>query len=541
MRTPMQTRRNPRPPQPTLCGRTARVWRRVRPLVGFVVAVAAAVLAAIATGSAYAQGYGYADVVALARAEAARPYEPPEARAPAPLAALDYDGYRKIRFRPARALWRDERLPFELMLMHLGAGHVHPVALHEVSAAGVRPIGFDASMYDYGDNALQPAGWGDIGHAGFRIHYALHTASYKDELVVFLGASYFRAVGRGQQYGLSARGLAIDTTGAAAEEFPRFKAFWLVKPQPGATALTIYALLDSPRSAGAYQFTLHPGENTAVDVRATVYLRAGVATLGIAPLTSMYHHGENQPDAADFRPEVHDSDGLSIAAGAPGRSVEWLWRPLVNPSKPVATSFAVDELKGFGLMQRDRSYATYEDLEARYHRRPSAWVEPLSDWGPGRVELLQLPTPDETHDNIVAYWMPRTLPAPGEPLDLAWRVSWQGDSPQRPPHGWTVQSRRGRGWAPASAPTDALQFVVDFAGPALDALSAGAAVEPVVTADDNGRLLETLAYRNDATGGWRMTLRVRHLDRARPLELRAFLRSGPVALTETWTSFIPAE
>jgi glucans biosynthesis protein len=413
------------------------------------------------------------------------------------------------------------------------------VRLNEVVNGRARPLRFDPADYDYGKNKLTPSAWPDLGHAGFRVHHALNTPAYKDELAEFLGASYFRALGRGQHYGLSARGLAIDTVGGQREEFPRFKEFWVERPAADARTLTIYALLDSPRATGAYRFTLVPGAQTEVQVRARLFLRAGVAMLGIAPLTSMFHHGENELPRGDFRPEVHDSDGLLLASGDAQGGVEWLWRPLVHPRRPLASSFAVQRLHGFGLMQRDRSFASYEDLEARYERRPSAWVEPEGDWGPGRVELLQLPVPDETHDNIVASWVPQQLPAPGQPLELAWRIRWQGDAPTQPPNGWAVQSRTGQGYVPLG-PNEA-QYVVDFAGPALDRLPADAAVEAVVTPGANARLIEHNAYRNDVRGGWRMTLRIQRIDPAQPVELRAYLRQGPHALTETWTTLIPAD
>ena len=486
-----------------------------------------------------AQAFGFDDVAARAKAEAARPYQAPPAVLPPELAALSYDQYRDIRFQPARALWRPEALPFELMFFHLGKFQTQPVVINELVAGKPRHLRFDPADFSYGQNRLSVASWPDLGYAGFRVHHALNTPAYKDELAVFLGASYFRALGAGQRYGLSARGLAIDTVGGQGEEFPRFKEFWIERPAPGARALTLYALLDSPRATGAYRFTLVPGAQTDVEVRARLFLRAGVATLGIAPLTSMFLHGENSGRHDDFRPEVHDSDGLMLATADAQGGSEWLWRPLTNPGRQLATSFAVHELKGFGLMQRDRAFASYEDVEARYERRPSAWVVPQGNWGPGRVELLQLPTPDETHDNIVAYGVPARPPAPGQPLDIAYRIAWQGDEPQRPPNGWTVQSRFGRGFA-ALGPGE-VQYVIDFAGPALDALPADAAVEAVVTPGPNGRLIERNAYRNEARGGWRMTLRVQRIDPTQPLELRAFLQHGPHALTETWTTLIPAD
>jgi glucans biosynthesis protein len=487
-----------------------------------------------------AEAFGFDDVAQRAVELAARPYAANAQPLPQALKDLSYDGYRDIRFDPARALWRAEGLPFELMFFHLGKFQTQPVAIHEVTNGGVRRIGFDPRAFDYGRNRLSPEGWGDLGFAGFRVHYALNNPAYKDELVVFLGASYLRGLGQGQHYGLSARGLGIDTVGGAGEEFPRFTEFWVERPAPDATSLVIHALLDSPRATGAYRFTLRPGANTVIDVQARLFLRAGVATLatlGLAPLTSMFQHGENQPRASDFRPEVHDSDGLSIAS----RDGEWLWRPLVNPNRTLVTSFAVKELAGFGLMQRDRAFTSYEDIEAQYERRPSAWVEPQGDWGPGRVELLQLPTPDETNDNVVAYWVPASTPAPGQPLDFAYRLHWQGDRQQRPPSGWALQSRRGHGWRNDAPGPNEVQFVVDFDGPSLRALPADATVTAVVSTGAGGRVLERNAYRNPSTGTWRMTLRADRDSPAQPLELRAFLQSGAHALTETWTTVIPSE
>ena len=493
--------------------------------------VVAAVAWLAAPGAA--QAFGFDDVAQRAQALSGQPYAPAPAALPADLENLSYDQYRDIRYKPDQALWRAESLPFELMFFHRGRPYTQPVRINTVTPAGVEHVAFDPKAFDYGKNKLAPQAWGDLGFAGFRIHCTLNAPNYKDELVVFLGASYFRALGKGQHYGLSARGLGLDTVGGrGGEEFPRFTEFWIEKPTPGATSLVVHALLDSPRATGAYQFTFHPGEATRVDVRSRLYLRAGVSTLGIAPLTSMFQHGENQPRANEFRPEVHDSDGLMVASG----DGEWLWRPLLNPKRTQVNSFAVRELKGFGLMQRDRNFGSYEDLEAQYERRPSAWVTPQGNWGPGRVELLQLHTPDETQDNIVAYWVPAQTPAPGQPLDLAYQIHWQGDDQQRPPNAWAIQSRLGRGLA--TPKPNEVQYIVDFGGPALDALPPDAEVRAMASAGSNGRIVESHAYRHTATGRWRMTLRVLRLDPKQPVELRAFLQHSTHALSETWTTLI---
>jgi glucans biosynthesis protein len=296
----------------------------------------------------------------------------------------------------------------------------------------------------------------------------------------------------------------------------------------------MFALLSSQRVDGAYQFDVTPGDETVIEVRARLFLREPIGTLGVAPLTSMYQFGENQPHRTDFRPEVHDSDGLMVATG----DGEWLWRPLINPTNVLATSFSMRELKGFGLMQRDRSFASYEDPEARYDLRPSAWIEPVGTWGPGRVELVQIPTPNETNDNIVAYWVPDQRPAPGEPLDFTYRLHWQGARiAQQPPGAWVVQSRVGRGYRELA--DDEHQFMVDFTGPSLAALPPSATVEAVVSAPSNGEIVETNAYRVEATGAWRMMVLVKQLDAAQPVELRGYLRSGGDVLTETWSNLVP--
>lgn len=482
-----------------------------------------------------AAAFGFDDVAAQAEERARQPYRPPGPKAPAALQALNYDQYRDIRFRPDRALWRPDKLPFELMFFHLGGEfQIHPVRMNEITSRGMRHIPFDSADFNYGKNKLSTRAWGDMGFAGFRAHYPLNSTEYKDEVVVFQGASYFRALGAGLRYGLSARGLAIDTVGGEAEEFPRYTEFWLVKPAANAKTLTVCALLDSPRASGAYQFDIHPGTETVVDVRSRIFLRESVATLGIAPLTSMFFFGENQPHRTDFRPEVHDSDGLMVVTG----DGEWLWRPLVNPQHTLTTSFSMRNLRGFGLMQRDRNFGNYEDSEARYELRPSAWIEPAGSWAPGRVELVQLHTPDESNDNIVAYWVPQQLPAAGQPLDIAYRLHWQGaQEMQRPPGAWVVQTRVGRGYYELA--DDEQQFVVDFAGPSLAALPADAVVKAVVTAPANGRIVESNAYRVEATGAWRMAVRVKQLRPTESTELRGFLQSGAEVLTETWSNILP--
>ncbi|MFC4728635.1 glucan biosynthesis protein G [Coralloluteibacterium thermophilus] len=484
-----------------------------------------------------ASAFGLEDVTARARALADEPYvAPPETLSPA-LNALNYDQLRDIRYRPRANLWRATGLPFEVAFFHAGSHYRSPVRIHEVGAKGVRPIRFDPALFDYGQNRLGEADFEGAGFSGFRLHYPVNTPDYKDEVLSFLGASYFRGVGRGQRYGLSARGLAVDTALPSGEEFPQFREFWIARPARDARTITIYALMDSRRVTGAYRFVVNPeGPSMVMDVTARLFLREDVEVLGIAPLTSMFFFGENQPPPReDYRPQVHDSDGLSILAG----NGEWIWRPLTDPRFLQVSSFQVENPRGFGLMQRDRRFDHYEDLEARYELRPSAWVEPRGDWGEGVVRLIEIPSPDETNDNIVAFWVPAERPRAGAdtPLEFRYRLSWQMEDEARPDTSWVMQSRRGQGFGDIGE--DEHAFTVDFVGPALEALPPDAEVGADLWVNDNGQLVEQNVYRNEVTGGWRVYLRVRHLDAERPVEMRALLRHGGEQVSETWSYLLP--
>jgi len=484
--------------------------------------------------STAAFGFDFNDVAQRARELAQTPYKKPASNLPKTIENLSYDQYRDIRFDRDKSLWRNAKLPFEVAFFHQGLFYDHPVKINEVVGKTVREIKFTPASFNYGKNDIDPKQLQQLGFAGFRVHYPLNTQKYKDEVLVFLGASYFRALGKGQLYGISARALAVDTALNSGEEFPQFSEFWLERPKANSKELTIYALLDSRRVTGAYRFVLTPGTETAVEVKSQLYLRENVTILGIAPLTSMYFFGENQRSTVeDYRPEVHDSDGLSVKSG----TGEWIWRPLVNPKRLLVTSFALNNPQGFGVMQRDRAFTSYQDLEAHYERRPSVWIEPKGQWGAGRVELVQLPTPDETNDNAVAFWVPEVIPKPGQPYDIEYRMLWQKEVEARPPLSWVAQTRRGHGYT--RKVDDSIALIVDFEGPALARLGADAELEGVVTVDPNGKLMETNAYRNDITGGWRMAVRLRRNDDTKPVELRGYLRQGNDTLSETWSYILP--
>jgi len=453
-------------------------------------------------------------------------YRPPPP-IPRQIVELPLERYRQIRFRPDHALWRDQDLAFQLRFFHVGRRYAQPVSVHEVIDGRAHPVRFSSGMFDYGQNQFDPPLPDFPGFAGFRIHYR---TDFERDMAAFLGASYFRAVGWQMQYGISARGLGIDTVFPGREEFPLFTAFWIERPARDQTDLTVHALLDSPSVAGAYRFIIRPGRTTVMDVEASLFPRKKVRQLGLAPLTSMYHHGENDRRSADdFRPEVHDSDGLAMVRG----NGEHLWRPLANPADFRVTTFLDENPMAFGLLQRDRNFRSYQDDRVYYERRPNLWVEPQGQWGVGAVGLVEIPTDNEDFDNIVAFWSPAESPGPGRELSLAYRLSWGSEIPDsRSPMGRVVATRLGRGLH-RQKDSNAHQFVVDFAGGPLDLLTKDAAVEPVVTAS-RGRIEGATAYLVGELPAWRASFDLRP-DGGDSIELRCFLRLKTDALSETWT------
>ena len=495
------------------------VWRRLWSVLAMLAVLAAR----------HAIAFEFDDVADKAHKLAEEPFHDPHGQVPDWLLKVSYDQWRDIRFRPERTLWRDRKGPFEVQFFHPGLYYDRTVALSTVDATGVHPIEFSPSLFDYGKNDFASRVPQDLGFAGFRIHYPIKTRDYHDEVMVFLGASYFRGLGKDQVFGLSARGLAIDTAESWGEEFPYFREFWLVTPAPNATEMTVYALLDSPRLTGAYKFVIDPGDQTQMKVDVKLYLRKEVKKIGIAPLTSMFYHGENTARGFDdFRPEAHDSDGLllSFASG------EWLWRPLDNPRTLNVSAFQMEHPKGFGLVQRDRDFEHYQDLESHSERRVSAWVAPRDDWGTGKVELVEIPTNSDTNDNVALYWVPDKSPKPGEPSAFSYSMFWYGDDPTRPPGGRVVATRHDGGTS-----KDAIRFVVDFAGKRLATIPADKVLRGHVTVaggEASGEMLEQHVMKNPINGSWRLTFQVRPKKRE-PLELRAFLDMAGETLTETWS------
>lgn len=472
-----------------------------------------------------------------ARQLAAAPYKQPQVNLPQEVKDLDYTHFQQINYKPERILWRNTGTRFDLDFFPEGWHFNLPVKINEVTSQGVHEIRYDPQNFNYGSNKINPDNLRNLGFSGFRVHYPINAANRQDEILSFLGASYFRALGKGQHYGLSARGLAIDTAMGSGEEFPRFVEFWVVKPEPSATSLIIYALLDSPRVTGAYRFVVRPGISTTMEVNAQLYFRDKIGKLGMAPLTSMFFFRPGQhPNSDDYRPAVHDSSGLSVHMN----NGEWLWRPLSNPKHLLVTSFSATDPIGFGLMQRHRAFADYESPSHHYELRPSTWIEPIGSWGPGRVELVQIPTTDETNDNIVAYWVPDKSPQPDkEPFSFNYRVWWQKDQETRPPGLYVAQTLQGRGYT--HNPDDTISLAVDFVNGDPKQVTPDNKPDAQVSVDANAKLLDQTLIYNEATNGWRLSLHLQRLDAGKPVEMRASLHNGNKEVSETWSYILPPD
>ena len=457
----------------------------------------------------------------LARALAAEPYREPDARLPDALAKLSYDAYRGIRFDPGQSLWRGRGLPFEAQFFHRGSLYADRVDIFEVADGQAQALQYRPEQFEFGPTPRPEQQ--DLGYAGFRLHGTINRADYFDEIAVFLGATYFRGVAKHQQYGLSARGLSIDTADPRGEEFPAFRSFWIERPQPNAGSIVVHGLIDSRRATAAMRCSIRPGDDTIFDVELTLFPREDIAQPGIATMTSMFlFDPADRAGIDDYRRAVHDSDGLMMLTGRG----EELWRPVTNPQTLQVSSFVDTSPRGFGLMQRKRDLRDFEDLEARYERRPSLWVEPIGDWGEGVIQLVEIPTKDEVHDNIVAFWRPKQPLQAKSEHNFTYRLHWTTAAPIRSTLARFTDTRTGTGSTERSR-----RFVLDVAGGALKALAPDAKPRLVVSTD-KGKIQNAVAHANPDQGGWRISFELLP-DDARAAELRAVLVQGDTPLTET--------
>lgn len=495
---------------------------------GILLAVIAPLLAgAEPTDSLRPESPDFAGIKAFARQLASRSFADHRIPLSARLNELNYDQLRQITFDDRKSVWRREKLPFQLQFFHPGGARQDQIDVNLVDGEEVAPVLFTRDLFNYDpDSRFTWMDFRGARFAGFRVLYPLNRPDKLDELVVFQGASYFRAVPAGYVYGLSARALAVNC-GESAEEFPRFREFWIDRPDREGRTLRLRGVFDSPSVAGAAEFTIEAGSETVTRVNLALYPRSDLERCGIAPLTSMYWFGRNTQRRFDeVRPEVHDSDGLQIHTGFG----EWLWRPLDNTGRLRLSAFMDRGPKGFGLIQRERDPSSYQDLHAQYHRRPSAWVRPAGDWGAGSVRLIELPTDTEFNDNVVAFWEPAQPLKAGVAAEFAYDVVWCGEKPEIPPLGRVAATRSGA--VPGQA--RARKFMIDFSCPGLEQQGAGFNPEEVVAAS-RGRVLNQAGEYNPFLRTWRVVFDVAADDGADAVELRVRLRKGGGTCTETWT------
>ena len=461
------------------------------------------------------------DVLSLARKRAAEDYELPQA-VPEAWTDISYEQYLSIWFDSRNAVWADDdTVPLKLDVFAPGLFYPYPIQLSVVEDGLAKPVEFDMAVFDTTDSFPELPIDDTLGFSGIRLRAETERPGIHQEFAVFQGASYLRAIGTGNIYGLSARGLAIDTADPSGEEFPDFRAFWVEKPTRGSDTFVVHALLDSPSCTGAYRFTITHGQPLEMQVEATIIPRVDMEHVGIAPLTSMFQFDETNRDRfSDFRPAVHDNDGLLILNGAG----ETIWRPLANPRDLQISAFRDTDPQGFGLMQRARRFSDFADLEALYHRRPGVWITPGEGWGSGAVTLIEIPTDQEIYDNIVCYWRPDGGLAAGSEHTMSYSMLWGDDSD-------FGQGLRVLNTRIGNAFEDGIIVAIDFS--ASDAVPDDLnSVDRLIRASA-GEVSGGVLQRNPETGGPRLAFKF-HPGDAELIEFRAQLRLDGSPLSETW-------
>ncbi len=474
-----------------------------------------------------------------AKALAASEWHAVPTPSPEILARIDYDAYQDIRYRRDMTLMLDAQKRLPVQMFHLGNYTRDAVHINVVTGGQAREVLYSTNLFEIPADHPARELPDNVGFAGFRIM----APDLETDWLAFMGASYFRTSGPFNQYGLSARGLAVDTGLSTPEEFPRFTEFWLDTSTAEDAPLTLYALLDGPSVTGAYRMTArrarapNGADHVDMEITSELFARKTITRLGVAPFSSMYWYGEtSRRQVADWRPEIHDSDGLAIWTGAGER----IWRPINNPPRVMTNTFVDSNIRGFGLLQRDRDFVHYLDDSVFYERRPSVWVEPIEPFGNGALHLLEIPTDDEIHDNIATYWCPEETFTAGSHRRYSYRLSWLDDIPFPPALGQATATWTGLGGRPGhKRPEGVRKFVIDFQGKVFDGVRRDDGVEIVVT-PSRGTISNAYTHPVvDQRERWRALFDLTATG-PEPVDIRAYLRKGDRALTETWVyQFFP--
>lgn len=460
-------------------------------------------------------------MVETARALSRRPYAAPANDLPGEFANLTYEQYVAIKALPPALIWGGENRGFVVEPLHRGFVFSNAVGLFTVEGGQVRRVGYDRSRFEFGRTA-GPATIGDIAFSGFRLQSTFGNGQLS-EFAIVQGATFFRALARGQNFGVMARALTLRPAETRGEEFPMFRGFWIERPNPGMNALVVHGLIDSESASGAVRMTFRPGDISIVDLELTLFPRVAIEHVGLGGMGSSYLFGPNDRRGVDdARPAVFESKGLQMLNG----QGEWLWRPLQNPETLQSSAFVDQNPRGFGLLQRDRDFSAFQDDDQRFERRPSLWIEPIGEWGQGAVQLIEIPSDSEVNDNILAYWRPRTPMAAGSEVAVSYRQFWCWTPPERPPLAVVTATSVGRGGAGRRR-----RFAVDFVGEGLNG-AAPPDLRPSLTAS-TGTILGLKAWPYPDRKAMRVGF---ELDpgNENASELRLVLEAGGKPLSETW-------
>jgi glucan biosynthesis protein len=493
-----------------------------------------------ATADGESSPFSFEGLQAQAKQLAASAYVNGKQVLPPTLANMTPQQFNAIQYDAGHSLWKELNGQLDVQFFHVGMGFKQPVRMYSVDATSnmAREVHFHPSLFNYQSSGVDTQQLkGDLGFAGFKLFKAPEIDRH--DILSFLGASYFRAVDASGQYGLSARGLAIDTYAHKQEEFPDFTKFWFETPGKDSTHFVVYALLDSPSATGAYRFDIDcQAERVVMEVTAHVNARTAIEQLGISTMTSMFSCGTQERHMCDtIHPQIHDSDRLAMWRG----NGEWICRPLNNPGKLQFNAYADNNPKGFGLVQTDHNFASYEDTVDWYSKRPSLWVEPTTPWGEGSINLMELPTTGETLDNIVAFWTPKKPVAAGDSLSFGYKLYWSALPPVGTPLARVHATRSGmggfiEGWAPGEHYPEvwARRFAVDFVGGGLERLAPNTSIEPIVSVS-HGKVQDFNVLVLPDIKGYRVTFDwYPDSDSEAPVDMRLFIKSNDRTLSETW-------
>jgi len=504
----------------------------------FWLGVLAAFACAYAAAAQDEPVFGYRDIVKEAETLAQQPFAPQMQELSPDLQNLDYDLYRRIRFLPERSVWPS--LPYRLGFFHPGYYYKQRVWFHAIEPDRVRDIPFSPSYFHYDKEVVFS---GRESFAGLKVYVPSSRPGVQDEFLSFLGASYFRAIAKGLHWGLSSRGLGIDT-GQSPEEFPVFREFWIRQPKPTDTGLQFYALLDSPSVTGGYEFVVRYGDSTTMDIQGTLFFRKKPQVVVLAPLTSMFYFGENtvnkptlKPDyqptgktefsmnktdfkRREFRPEVHDSDGLLMETP----SGEKLWAPLDNPKSVLVRRFS--DVTSFALLQRDRDLGNYLDSEAEYNRRPNLTVIPKSNFGQGYVRLLEIPSRDEYSDNTVAGWELANPPEAGSRYEFAYQLVWNAVEPD------TTQFRVTSTTVQPNPKAGETRFTVEYAKPNSGETIPVDELRPFVVANQGGQVKDVQFAPTER--GWLVSFTVFNTTPSQTIDVSCVILRRDRSCSEKW-------